>query len=164
MERQIAEFAGAKLAQDTRIATFSINGWDTHDNQEFGLRRALRKLSESILALKDASGPEAWENTAVIAMTEFGRTARINGTKGTDHGTGGAVIMAGGALKGHKVHTRWPGLAEADLFAKRDLMPTRDVRAFPAWLIHGLFGTDKKVLQTEIFPDLDMGSDPGLLS
>ena len=96
-------------------------------------------------------------------MTEFGRTARENGTGGTDHGTGGLMITAGGAIKGGKVHGNWPGLGTSDLYQGRDLMPTGDVRAQAAWVMRGLVGLETSVLEQSIFPGMEMGTDPGLL-
>jgi len=123
----VAQFAAARLRGAARIASFSINGWDTHLNQKQGLGRALSQLSDTILTLRAGLGP-LWQQTGVICLTEFGRTARENGTKGTDHGTAGALLYAGGAMRGGKVAGVWPGLAEADLYDRRDLMPTQDVR------------------------------------
>ncbi|MDQ7072116.1 MAG: DUF1501 domain-containing protein [Rhodobacterales bacterium] len=160
--RKIAEFAAEKLRDDTRVAAFSINGWDTHARQTRPLGKALKTLSETILQLQAGLGP-IWGKTTVVAVTEFGRTARLNGTKGTDHGTGGAMILAGGALRGGRVVGRWPGLAEADLYQRRDLMPTRDVRANLAWIMRGLFGLPVGVLEKTVFPGLDMGTDPRLI-
>lgn len=111
---QLAEFAAARLRGDTRIASFSVSGWDTHLNQKGGIQNALRRLSDTILTLRAGLGP-VWNNTAVLCLTEFGRTAAENGTKGTDHGMGGAMIYGGGALNGGRVLGDWPGLAEADL-------------------------------------------------
>jgi len=71
-------------------------------------------------------------------------------------------LLAGGALRGGRVYGRWPGLAEADLYDRRELMPTGDVRAYAAWALRGLFGIDNAVLQDVVFPGLDMGTDPGL--
>ena len=136
---RIAEFAAERLRGDSRIASFSLNGWDTHDNQQTSLARALGTLAETILALQTGLGP-LWDRTTVVTMTEFGRTARVNGTNGTDHGTGGAMILAGGAVRGGRVIADWPGLDEAALYDRRDLMPTRDVRAHAAWVMRGLFG------------------------
>ena len=96
-------------------------------------------------------------------MTEVGRTARLNGTSGTDHGTGGAMIMAGGAIRGGRVYGDWPGLDEASLFERRDLMPTQDVRAPAAWILRGMAGLDQATLERVVFPGLQMGGDPGLL-
>ena len=91
---KIAEFAASRLRADTRIASFSINGWDTHARQGNELRRGASALSDTILALRAGLGP-VWDKTAVLCMTEFGRTARENGSGGTDHGTGGAMLYAG---------------------------------------------------------------------
>ncbi len=159
---KVAEFAAKRLREDSRIAAFSINGWDTHRGQTRGLERAVGRLADTLMTLRTTLKSE-WKRTTVIAMTEFGRTVRSNGSDGTDHGTGGAMILAGGAVKGGRVLGDWPGLSEADLYARRDLMPTRDVRAHAAWVIRGLFGTDRTALETSIFPGLDMGDDPGLL-
>ena len=125
--------------------------------------RGLTALSEGVLRLKADLGPE-WDRTMIVAVTEFGRTAFQNGTQGTDHGTGGTMILAGGALKGGQVWGDWPGLAEAQLLDRRDLMPTRDVRAYLAWALHGLFGTDRSALASVVFPGLDLGPDPGVLA
>ena len=159
---QLAAFAARQLQGASRIAAFSLGGWDTHQAQQAGLTRALTRLSETILALRDGLGP-VWGQTAVLALTEFGRTARENGTKGTDHGTAGAMLMAGGAIRGGRVLRDWPGLAEADLYQGRDLMPTRDVRAHAAWAMRGLFGLDRAILEQAVFPGLDMGADPAIL-
>lgn len=158
----LARFAAGRLRGDTRIASFSLGGWDTHRGQRAGLGQALGRLADTILALRDGLGP-VWGQTAVLCLTEFGRTARENGTGGTDHGTGGAMIFAGGALRGGRVLGEWPGLGEGDLYAGRDLAPTRDVRAHAAWAMRGLFGLDRAVLEGAVFPGLDLGSDPGLL-
>jgi uncharacterized protein (DUF1501 family) len=160
---KIAEFAAAQLRGDTRVVSFSINGWDTHNRQERALGPALDRLSETILTLHSGLGAPVWQKTAVVAMTEFGRTVRVNGTAGTDHGTGGAMLLAGGAIRGGRVFGDWPGLTEADLYDRRDLMPTGDVRAPTAWIMRGLTGLDPAGLQSVVFPGLDMGRDPGLL-
>lgn len=159
----VAKFAAEQLRGDSRIAAFSLNGWDTHVRQEQALGRALRRLSQTILGLERSLGTSIWGKTAVVAMTEFGRTARVNGTAGTDHGTGGAMLLAGGAVRGGRVYGNWPGLAEADLYDRRDLMPTADVRAHAAWMMRGLVGLDVSALENTVFPGLDMGRDLGLL-
>ena len=160
---QVAEFAASRLRDATRIASFSLNGWDTHNNQAGGMDRAVSRLSDTILTLRAALGAEIWGKTTVVCLTEFGRTARQNGTKGTDHGTGGAMVLAGGAVRGGQVLGEWPGLAEADLYASRDLMPTRDVRAHTGWVMRGLLGLSVRDIETAVFPGVEMGSDPGLL-
>ena len=158
----LARFAATRLLGETRIASFSVNGWDTHQNQQGSLTGTLGRLSETILALRDGLGA-VWDKTAVLCLTEFGRTAHENGTKGTDHGTGGAMIYAGGALRGGQVAGRWPGLAEADLFDRRDLMPTGDVRAAAGWVMRGLFGLDATQIESVVFPGLDLGDRPAFL-
>ena len=155
-----AQFAAARLREDTRIASFSFGGWDTHARQAGALPRSLERLSDVILALRDGLGP-VWDKTAVLCVTEFGRTARENGTGGTDHGTAGAMLYAGGALRGGRVVGEWPGLA--DLYAGRDLMPTRDVRAHIGWVMRGLFGLGVSDVERAVFPGVDMGGDPGLV-
>ncbi|WP_236638530.1 DUF1501 domain-containing protein [Mangrovicoccus ximenensis] len=108
---QVADYLARQLLGETRLAAFSITGWDTHGSQALALKRPLMQLCETILHLQASLGP-VWDRTAVVAMTEFGRTARENGTKGTDHGTGGAMLMAGGAVRGGRVYGDWPGPAE----------------------------------------------------
>jgi uncharacterized protein (DUF1501 family) len=152
--KALASFAAEQLNGDARIAAFSINGWDTHRNQANTLKRSLGELQDSILALKATLGSN-WQKTAVLCMTEFGRTVRENGSKGTDHGTGGCVVVAGGAIKGRNVTTRWPGLAEVDLFDKRDLMPTMDVRNIAAASLRTLFGIEGADIEKTVFPGLE---------
>lgn len=159
---KVAEFAARQLRGDTRIAAFSINGWDTHGRQARTIRPALGQLAEVLTGLRDGVGPAVWDQTIVVAMTEFGRTARINGTGGTDHGSGGAMVLAGGALRGGRVLGTWPGLAEAALYERRDLMPTGDVRAPAAWALRGVTGLGRDVLESAVFPGLEMGADPGI--
>lgn len=158
-----AEFAAEQLRGESRVVSFSLTGWDSHNRQSKTLGDALGRLSDTILTLKSGVGPDVWGKTAIVAMTEFGRTVRENGTKGTDHGTGGAMLLAGGAVRGGKVYGTWPGLAEADLFERRDLMPTGDVRAAAGWMMHGLTGLDQSVITRSVFPGVDMGQNPGLL-
>lgn len=160
--KPLAAFAADRLKEDTRIAAFSINGWDTHANQHNTLPRALGELSAAILTLKSELGP-FWGKTAVLCLTEFGRTVHENGSRGTDHGTGGAAIFAGGALKGGQVLGNWPGLSDGDLYEKRDLMPTADVRSYPAWAMHALFPLARHDLQSLVFPGLEMGQEPALV-
>ncbi|MFC4667915.1 DUF1501 domain-containing protein [Seohaeicola nanhaiensis] len=160
---EVARFAAEQLRGDTRIAAFSINGWDTHGRQVKTIVPALERLAGTITTLRDSLGPAVWGRTAIVAMTEFGRTVRINGTDGTDHGTGGAMVLAGGMVRGGKVHGQWPGLDEASLFERRDLTPTGDVRAPAAWILRGLTGLDRTAMEQVVFPGLDMGRDAGFL-
>lgn len=160
---RIADFVADRLHQDTRIAAFSLGGWDTHKRQGKSLAGGLTRLERVILRLRAKLGAEVWGKTTLLAMTEFGRTVAENGSGGTDHGTAGAMLVAGGAIRGGKVYGQWPGLAEADLFERRDLMPTSDVRAWAAHAMRGLYGLDRGLLETSVFPGLQMGDDPGLI-
>jgi uncharacterized protein (DUF1501 family) len=96
---------------------------------------------------------ESWRETAVVVVTEFGRTARINGTDGTDHGTGTVALLAGGALKGGRVVADWPGLKAANLHEGRDLKPTTDLRTVLKGLLKDHLRLDDAVLASKVFPD-----------
>jgi uncharacterized protein (DUF1501 family) len=143
-ERQevtLAKAAGELLAQagGPRVAVLEMGGWDTHAGQVGRLKGQLTLLDDSLGALRVALG-DAWRETAVLVVTEFGRTARINGTKGTDHGTGGVAFLVGGAVAGGRVRADWPGLGAGRLFEDRDLMPTADVRAVAKGVLAGHLG------------------------
>ncbi len=97
----------------------------------------------------------AWSETVVALVTEFGRTARINGNDGTDHGTATVALFAGGALKGGRVVADWPGVKEADLYQNRDLKPTTDLRAVLKGLLKDHLRVEDQALATDIFPDSD---------
>lgn len=159
----IVDFAAERLRGAARIAAFSQTGWDTHKGQIGAIKRPLERLQRSILRLQAGLGPEVWGKTVVLAMTEFGRTVRENGSGGTDHGTGGTMLAAGGAVRGGRILGRWPGLAEADLYDRRDLMPTSDVRDWAAQALAGLYGLDRAVLEGTVFPGLRMEAPGGLL-
>lgn len=162
--RDLAAYVAARMQAEVRIAAFSINGWDTHAGQAQALPARLGQLAEVILTLRADLGPALWGRTAVVALTEFGRSARSNGSGGTDHGTGGVMILAGGGLRGGRVHGRWPGLSDSALFEGRDLMPTEDVRAYLAALMRAQFGLGRSTLERTIFPGLDMAQVPELLA
>jgi uncharacterized protein (DUF1501 family) len=125
----LAGVAGRLLAQPNgpRVAVLEIGGWDTHAAQPRRLQLALAQLDAGLAALK-AGLADTWRQTAVLAVTEFGRTARINGTGGTDHGTAGVALLMGGAVAGGRVLADWPGLGNGRLFENRDLAPTTDLR------------------------------------
>ena len=154
----LAKYAAERLNEQARIAAFSIGGWDTHVAQPAALNRPVIRLASAITTLKDKLGGN-WSRTLVVAMTEFGRTARENGSKGTDHGTGGAALLAGGALRGGRIYADWPGLGQNDLYKGRDLTPTEDVRHYPAWALHTLFGIEKSAIVRDVFPGLSMGAN-----
>ena len=94
-----------------------------------------------------------WRDTVIVVATEFGRTARINGTAGTDHGTATVALLAGGAVKGGRVISDGPGLKPANLFEGRDLAPTRDLRAVMKGVLHDHLGVAERVLAEQVFPD-----------
>lgn len=108
-------------------AMLEMSGWDTHQNQVKRLDRRFTELDQGISKLRENLA-EQWSQTVVVVSTEFGRTVAENGTRGTDHGTASAMFIAGGAVEGGMVRGRWPGLAKADLYEGRDLMPTSDTR------------------------------------
>jgi len=159
---QLGAYVAGRLRDDARIASFSLGGWDTHQGQARTMAEQMPMLASTLLAIQSGLGP-AWGTTLVLAMTEFGRTARVNGAAGTDHGTGGLMIAAGGALRGGRVFGRWPGLGDGQLLAERDLMPTGDVRAYAAWALRNLFGVEAQALKRVVFPGLDLGDDPGIV-
>ena len=130
-------------------------GWDTHANQsgDYGaLNRNLRDLDRGIVALRAALGA-AWAQTVVLIMTEFGRTVAMNGTAGTDHGTGGAAFLAGGAVNGGRVLADWPGLRPNDLLEGRDLRPTTDLRAVMKGVLAQHLGVPDAHIERLVFPD-----------
>jgi len=116
--------ANLMVKDDTiNCAMLELGGWDTHNNQNIRLARQLTQLDDGLAALKLGLGNQ-WQDTVVIVASEFGRTVKQNGTSGTDHGTGSALFLAGGAVNGGQVLGKWPGLKTEQLFEQRDLMPT----------------------------------------
>jgi uncharacterized protein (DUF1501 family) len=158
--RYFAESAGAAAkflarADGPRIGALSFDGWDTHANEGAAsgrLSQLLGALDGALAAVESGMGP-AWSETVVAVMTEFGRTARINGTEGTDHGTGTIALLVGGAVKGGRVIADWPGLKEADLRDGRDLKPTTDLRAILKGVLRDHVRVDDKALASTVFPD-----------
>lgn len=159
---ELGRYVAEQLTSKSRIASLSLGGWDSHNSQPRIMAQQIAALSDMVLAMKVGLGAH-WGTTLVLAMTEFGRTARENGTMGTDHGTGGLMIAAGGALRGKRVMADWPGLSESNLLGDRDLMPTRDVRAYAAWALRSLYGVQASAIEATVFPGLDLGADPQLL-
>jgi uncharacterized protein (DUF1501 family) len=137
----LAGVAGRLLAAPAgpRVAALEIGGWDTHAFQPQRLPPVLRQLDNGLGLLRATLGP-AWRRTAVLVATEFGRTAAINGSQGTDHGTGGAAFLLGGAVAGGRVLADWPGIAPGQLFERRDLAATRDLRALAKALLRQHLG------------------------
>ncbi len=164
----LADSAGRLLAQDTgpRIAVLDMNGFDTHRSQGLAtgpLARSLTRLAAGIEALERGLG-KAWSQTVVVAVSEFGRTVRPNGTLGTDHGVGSATLLAGGAVAGGRVIADWPGLAERSLFEGRDLRPTTDLRAVFKGILTDHLQVSRKSLDEDVFPgSSDVKPMPGLI-
>lgn len=142
--KQQARATGQLLAHadGPRVAVMEVGGMDTHAGQKAALSTRLRRLTDSILALKEGLGP-AWSQTAVVLITEFGRTVAGNGTGGTDHGTASAALLLGGAVAGGRIVSDWPGLTR--LHEGRDLSVTMDLRSVLAGILQdhlGLAGPD----------------------
>jgi uncharacterized protein (DUF1501 family) len=153
----VAHMAGTLMHSDggPEIAVIEASGWDTHANQggaKGTLAQRLSGLDHALRALADELGA-LWEQTAVLVVTEFGRTAAMNGTRGTDHGTGSCAFLAGGAVRGGRVIADWPGLAPNALFENRDLKPTADLRSVFKGVLDEHLHVDGKSLATRVFPD-----------
>lgn len=140
-----------KPAEGARIATIETGGWDTHFGQEKRLGAALSGLDAMIDALRMGLGP-VWNQTVVLVATEFGRTAAINGSGGTDHGTGAAAMLFGGAVRGGRILADWPGLGQAQLYQGRDLRPTLQLDAFIAGAVAQHYGVEPALVLRTLFP------------
>lgn len=127
---RLAQVAGRLMSERNgpRVAALEIGGWDTHAQQGTRIQGPIRALDSGLQELRAALG-ENWARTAVLVITEFGRTARVNGNAGTDHGTGGVAFLLGGAVAGGRVLAEWPGVGQGRLFENRDLAATTDLRA-----------------------------------
>ena len=136
-----------------RLAALEIGGWDTHAAQVPRLNSVLKQLDAGLSAMRQVMGP-AWRQTAVLVMTEFGRTVRVNGTRGTDHGTATVALVVGGAVAGGKVLADWPGLGAGRLLDDRDLQPTRDLRELGKGLLVDHLGVPHAGLAM-VFPGAD---------
>jgi uncharacterized protein (DUF1501 family) len=142
-------------ADGPRVGAAGFVGWDTHINEGAAsgqLANLLGVLDGALAAIETNMG-DAWRETVVAVVTEFGRTARINGTNGTDHGTGTVAFLVGGALRGGRVIADWPGLKSAQLYEGRDLKPTTDLRAVLKGLLRDHLRVDERVLASTVFPD-----------
>jgi uncharacterized protein (DUF1501 family) len=137
-----------------RLAALSFDGWDTHANQGGSTGRLANLLGglDAALGIFEEVMRPVWNDTAVVVVTEFGRTARINGTVGSDHGTGTVAFLLGGAVQGGKVFADWPGLNQNQLHEGRDLKPTIDLRAVLKGLLQDHLGLSAAVLADKVFP------------
>ncbi|WP_428376990.1 DUF1501 domain-containing protein [Lichenicoccus sp.] len=149
----LGRLSASFLAQDNgpRIAMIETGGWDTHTAQAPRLAAQLKALDTMLAALRDGLGP-VWLQTTVLVATEFGRTAAVNGTGGTDHGTGTVAMLAGGAVRGGRVVTDWPGLAANQLYEDRDLRPTASLDALIAGVAGESLGLDPEHVARALFP------------
>lgn len=139
-----------------RVATLEASGWDTHVAQgaaDGQLARRLAALDTAIDALRVAMGPDVWNKTAVVMATEFGRTVHPNGSGGTDHGTGGAAFLFGGAVAGGSVKAEWVGLGQGSLKDGRDQPARTDLRAVFKGVLADQMGVPSTALESRIFPD-----------
>jgi uncharacterized protein (DUF1501 family) len=149
-------------ADGPRIAMIETSGWDTHSGQDARLATQLRGLDGLVGALRDGMGA-AWAHTVVLVATEFGRTVAANGTGGTDHGTGAAAMVIGGAVQGGRIVSDWPGLAPGDLHEGRDLRPTLALDTLIASLCADAFELDAERTAQVLFPGAGKGEAPRLL-
>ena len=154
---EVVRAAAGFLRQEAgpRVAMFDTTGWDTHANEgaaQGQLAARLAALDQGLATLKQELGP-VWSDTAVLLVTEFGRTAAINGTRGTDHGTATAALLVGGAVAGGRVIADWPGLSARALYQGRDLAPTLDLRSVLKGLLHEHLLVPPPELERTVFPD-----------
>jgi uncharacterized protein (DUF1501 family) len=153
----VAHMAANLMRSDggPQIAVIEAGGWDTHANQGGAkgiLSARLGGLDRALKSLADELGP-LWPQTAVLVVTEFGRTAAVNGTRGTDHGTGGCAFLVGGAVRGGQVIADWPGLSRTALIDNRDLRPTLDLRSVFKTVLDEHMHVDANALAKRVFPD-----------
>ena len=137
-----------------RVGALAFDGWDTHaqEGAAHGRLSALLGALDGALAAIETGMGAAWKETAVAVITEFGRTARVNGTEGTDHGTATVALLAGGALKGGRVVADWPGVKDGALYEGRDLKPTTDLRAVMKGILRDHLRADEAALARDVFP------------
>lgn len=154
--RRIAEGAARLVGAEDgpRIAALAFEGWDTHANEGGAKGRLATLLGglDGALATFENGLKAVWKDTVVMVVTEFGRTARVNGTVGTDHGTGTVAFLIGGAVNGRRMIVDWPGLRPEQLHEQRDLKPTTDIRAVAKGVVADLFGLSGAVLAERVFP------------
>jgi uncharacterized protein (DUF1501 family) len=153
---QAAKTAAGFLLREEgpRVAVLETSGWDTHANQgaeQGALAARLATLDAGLRQLRTELG-RTWDRTVVLVVTEFGRTVAVNGTRGTDHGTGAAAFLVGGGVRG-RVVADWPGLSASALYQGRDLAPTLDLRAVMAAVLRDHLGIAPAFIEREVFPD-----------
>jgi len=152
----LASNAGEQLSKPNgpRVAVFEVDGFDTHAAQgatNGAHADCLSDYDRILSGLKQAMTSEAFDNTLIVTLTEFGRTIKQNSSNGTEHGYGSAIFLAGGLVKKAQIHTDWPGLKKKDLFEGRDLNSTIDARSVYASTMSTVFDVDFKLIQKEVF-------------
>ena len=164
LQQAMASAAGFMAKTDgPRIAFVEDSGWDTHSNQAVVLMRKLKELDAGLRAFHDGTTP-LWNRTVVVVVSEFGRTAAVNGTGGTDHGTGGIAFLAGGRVNGGRIAGDWPGLTQGALNEGRDLRATSDTRALLKGILASHLRVPESALEAKVFPDSrDVRAIEGLL-
>jgi len=155
--RVAAEGAARLMTADDgpRVGALAIDGWDTHANEGGATGRLAQLLGglDGAFAAFETELGDHWKDTVIVAVTEFGRTAHINGTTGTDHGTGTVAFLVGGAVAGGRVIADWPGLKTEQLYEARDLKPTTDLRCVLKGVLANHLGLSATALATSVFPD-----------
>jgi uncharacterized protein (DUF1501 family) len=141
--------AATFMRGSARLASLDVDGWDTHSNQNRRLANQLELLAEGLMTFRQAMGP-AWQQTAVLVITEFGRTARHNGSGGTDHGTASLAMLLGGKVRGGRWIGDWPTLAT--LYQDRDLIPANDLRGLLKGVLVDHLAIDEGLVSSQIFP------------
>ncbi|MEM1076391.1 MAG: DUF1501 domain-containing protein [Pseudomonadota bacterium] len=135
-----------------RIGVIEFDGWDTHFDQNRRLSSLLQRLSQGLVELKTGLGSE-WSRTTVLVVSEFGRTAAENGSRGTDHGTGGLAMLAGGAVAGGRIVGDWPGLSNSALWQGRDVRSVNSYEALFKDILMTHLGLDEAYVETQVFPN-----------
>jgi len=152
-----------KSGEPMEVAAADWNGWDHHineGNEDGRIAQMLGSLSQSLAAFMTDIGGHR-KRTVVVVMSEFGRTCRENGNRGTDHGHGGLMLTLGGPVKGGKVYGKWPGLEDKALYQNRDLAVTTDFREVFNELLKKHMQV--KRMSKDFFPNYKPGKGPGIL-
>lgn len=134
-----------------QLVFMDVSGWDTHINQANILNRLLPSLGQGLATLVEGIKP-IFADTVIVVMSEFGRTVKENGNKGTDHGSANAMWVLGGAIAGGKVYGNWPGLNPASLYQNRDLAVTTDFRDVLAHILQAHLSMDANSIK-RVFPN-----------
>ena len=157
--KDLAKHTGRILKDELgpNVAVFDMDGFDTHAGQLYNNNKNLKEFDNLLITLENNLG-DAWKNTLIVTLTEFGRTVKQNGGQGTDHGIGTAILMAGGLIKKGQVYTDWPGLNKKQLYEGRDLAVTTDARAVYNSAMSAVFDYDVKKMANSVYetqlPDL----------